>query len=99
MIADRQVGSVLSVNVGLPQDLAWQGRTVRTAVWKRPVEGPASSTIQRRTPDGTAYRIVKVPHEPADLERRLRELGWDITVTPTAGPFFWGAGNRAEGLC
>jgi hypothetical protein len=30
------------------------------------------------------------------LERRLRELGWDITVTPMAGPFFWGAGNRAR---
>jgi SAM-dependent methyltransferase len=63
------------------------------------IEGPASSTIQRRTPDGTAYRIVKVPHEPADLERRLRELGWEITVTPTAGPFFWGAGNRAGLSC
>ena len=59
------------------------------------IEGPASSTIRRRTPDGTAYRIVKVPHEPAGLERQLRELGWDITVTPTAGPFFWGAGSRA----
>jgi hypothetical protein len=35
--------------------------------------------------------------EPADLERRLRTLGWDITVTPTAGPFFWGAGTRAPG--
>jgi SAM-dependent methyltransferase len=61
------------------------------------IEGPASSTIQRRTPDGTAYRIVKVPHDPAELERRLRALGWDITVTPTAGPFFWGAGSRAPG--
>jgi len=59
------------------------------------IEGPASSAIQRRAPDGTAYRIVKVPHEPAELERQLRSLGWDITVTPTAGPFFWGAGNRA----
>ncbi|MFF7987538.1 class I SAM-dependent methyltransferase [Streptomyces sp. NPDC007901] len=58
------------------------------------VEGPASSTIQRRTPDGTAYRIVKVPYEPTELERQLRQLGWDITVTSTAGPFFWGAGNR-----
>jgi SAM-dependent methyltransferase len=58
------------------------------------IEGPTSSTIQRRTPAGTPYRIVKVPHKPADLERQLRELGWDITVTPTAGPFFWGAGNR-----
>ncbi|MFI0720857.1 class I SAM-dependent methyltransferase [Streptomyces sp. NPDC021224] len=59
------------------------------------VEGPASSTVERRTPDGTAYRIVKFPHEPAELEARLRGLGWDITVTPTAGPFFWGAGHRA----
>jgi SAM-dependent methyltransferase len=62
------------------------------------IEGPASSTIQRRTPDGAAFRIVKVPYEPADLERRLRGLGWDITVTPTAGPLFWGAGKRAGAL-
>jgi ferredoxin-NADP reductase/MOSC domain-containing protein YiiM/ferredoxin len=30
---------VVSVNVGLPQDVAWQGRTVRTAIWKTPVTG------------------------------------------------------------
>jgi MOSC domain-containing protein YiiM len=30
---------VVSVNVGLPQGVAWQGRTVRTAVWKTPVTG------------------------------------------------------------
>ena len=28
---------LLSVNVGLPQDIAWRGRTVHTAVWKRAV--------------------------------------------------------------
>src|SRR5690242_17136528 len=37
---DSRAGSLLSVNVGLPQDVAWHGRTVRTAVWKRPVDGP-----------------------------------------------------------
>jgi SAM-dependent methyltransferase len=74
------------------------------------VEGPSSSTIRRRIPDrtrqqisdglhrqghaGTAYRLVKVPHRPADLETQLRQLGWDITVTATAGPFYWGAGRR-----
>jgi trans-aconitate methyltransferase len=57
------------------------------------IEGPASSTIQRRTPDGTAYRIVKLAYEPADLQRRLRGLGWDITVTTAAGPVYWGAGR------
>jgi len=38
--ADRRAGSLLSVNVGLPQDVPWHGRTVHTAVWKRPAGGP-----------------------------------------------------------
>jgi SAM-dependent methyltransferase len=58
------------------------------------VEGPSSSTICRRLDDGTFYRIVKVPHQPPDLEQRLRRLGWNIKVTSTAGPFYWGAGTR-----
>jgi ferredoxin-NADP reductase/MOSC domain-containing protein YiiM/ferredoxin len=33
------MGTIVSVNVGLPQDVAWQGRIVRTAVWKTPVTG------------------------------------------------------------
>ena len=30
---------VLSVNVGLPRDVAWQGKTVHTGIWKEPVQG------------------------------------------------------------
>jgi MOSC domain-containing protein YiiM len=30
---------LLSVNVGLPRDIAWQAKTVHTAVWKAPVQG------------------------------------------------------------
>ena len=30
---------LLSVNVGLPRDIAWEGRTVHTGVWKQPVDG------------------------------------------------------------
>ena len=30
---------LLSVNVGLPRDIAWRGRTVHTAIWKQPVAG------------------------------------------------------------
>ena len=30
---------LLSVNVGLPRDVPWQGKTVRTGIWKTPVEG------------------------------------------------------------
>ena len=28
---------LLSVNVGLPRDVQWQGRTVHTGIWKEPV--------------------------------------------------------------
>jgi ferredoxin-NADP reductase/MOSC domain-containing protein YiiM/ferredoxin len=34
------VGTLLSVNVGLPKDVSWQGRTVFTGVFKDPVPGP-----------------------------------------------------------
>ena len=33
------MSSLISVNVGLPRDVEWRGKTVRTAVWKRPVQG------------------------------------------------------------
>src|SRR5207247_10367031 len=36
----QPVGTLLSVNVGLPKDVAWQGRTVFTGVFKDPVTGP-----------------------------------------------------------
>ena len=31
--------SLVSVSIGLPRDVAWQGKIVHTAVWKRPVAG------------------------------------------------------------
>ena len=30
---------LLSVNVGLPRDIEWKGRTVHTGIWKEPVIG------------------------------------------------------------
>ncbi|MDX6565483.1 MAG: hypothetical protein QOE10_1145, partial [Gaiellales bacterium] len=34
------VGVLLSVNVGLPKDVSWHGKTVFTGVFKSPVTGP-----------------------------------------------------------
>jgi ferredoxin-NADP reductase/MOSC domain-containing protein YiiM/ferredoxin len=31
---------LLSVNVGGPREIEWEGKTVRTAIWKEPVTGP-----------------------------------------------------------
>ena len=60
------------------------------------IEGPESATIERRLEDGTRFRVVKVPHTVADLQRRLRELGWRAEVHETAGPFYWGAATLTE---
>jgi ferredoxin-NADP reductase/MOSC domain-containing protein YiiM len=42
--------TLLSVNVGLPKDVPWQGKTVCTGVWKYPVIGPAM--VRRLNIDG-----------------------------------------------
>ncbi|MEU8815099.1 MOSC and FAD-binding oxidoreductase domain-containing protein [Actinoplanes sp. NPDC048796] len=39
-----------SVNVGLPKDVVWRGRTVHTGVWKSPVDGAAM--VRRLNIDG-----------------------------------------------
>lgn len=31
---------LVSVNVGLPREVDWRGKSVRTSIWKTPVEGP-----------------------------------------------------------
>jgi MOSC domain-containing protein YiiM/ferredoxin-NADP reductase len=34
-----EMARLLSVNVGLPRDIEWKGRTVHTGIWKEPVMG------------------------------------------------------------
>jgi ferredoxin-NADP reductase/MOSC domain-containing protein YiiM/ferredoxin len=41
---------LLSVNVGLPRDIEWKGRTVRTGIWKNPVAGHCR--VRRLNVDG-----------------------------------------------
>jgi ferredoxin-NADP reductase/MOSC domain-containing protein YiiM/ferredoxin len=44
------VGTLVSVNVGMPRDVPWQGRTVFTGVFKDPVTGPRR--VRRLNVDG-----------------------------------------------
>ena len=46
-----------------------------------------SGTVRRRLNDGREFQIVKMFYEPANLELRLRELGW-IGCVRTFGKFF-----------
>jgi ferredoxin-NADP reductase/MOSC domain-containing protein YiiM len=44
------VGRLVSVNVGMPKNVAWRGKTVYTGIWKTPVEGPV--IVRRINLDG-----------------------------------------------
>jgi ferredoxin-NADP reductase/MOSC domain-containing protein YiiM/ferredoxin len=48
---------LLSVNAGLPRDVAWQGRTVHTGIWKQPVHGPVM--VRRLNIDGDGQGDTK----------------------------------------
>ena len=91
---------VLSVNVGLPTDVPWRGQTVRTAIWKRPVDGRCR--VRRLNLDGDAqgdlqahggeHRAVFV-YQVESYHYWERELG--------RGPFpygYWGENLTIEGL-
>jgi ferredoxin-NADP reductase/MOSC domain-containing protein YiiM/ferredoxin len=49
---DRRQPSVISVNVGLPKDVSWQGKTVHTGAWKHPVDGPVMARRLNLDGDG-----------------------------------------------
>ena len=44
---------------------------------------PQGHTTIRRLDDGREFRIVKVFCDPAALEARLAELGWNVSVHTT----------------
>jgi ferredoxin-NADP reductase/MOSC domain-containing protein YiiM len=91
---------VLSVNVGLPKDVPWRGETVRTAIWKLPVEGhcrvrrlnlagDAQGDLQAH---GGEHRAVFV-YQVEAYHYWAQELG--------RGPFpygYWGENLTIEGL-
>lgn len=45
---------LLSVNTALPQDVLWQGKLVRTSIFKQPVAGPVAVLAEHLAGDGQA---------------------------------------------
>jgi ferredoxin-NADP reductase/MOSC domain-containing protein YiiM len=78
---------LLSVNVGLPRDVSWRGRTVRTAIFKSPVGGRRHVSRLNVQGDGQAdlvghggeHRAVYV-YDRSSYEHWSRFLGRDDLV-------------------
>jgi ferredoxin-NADP reductase/MOSC domain-containing protein YiiM len=103
---DKRAGTLVSVNVGLPRDVAWRGQTVHTGVWKHPVEG--RRRVRRGNIDGDGQgdlaghggeqRAVLVYQ--LDSYRHWRdELGRDDLSPGVFGENFTVDGLRDDQVC
>lgn len=80
---------LVSVNVGLPQNVAWSGRTVFTAIWKTPVDGPRMARKLNLEGDGQGdlqghggpnravyvYQLASYGHWESELHRSDFTMG------------------------
>ena len=79
---------LVSVNVGLPREVAWQGRVVRTSIWKDPVEalvrvsslnleGDQQSDLSvHGGPEKAVYAYPREHYEYWRRELPGTDLGW-----------------------
>jgi ferredoxin-NADP reductase/MOSC domain-containing protein YiiM/ferredoxin len=100
------VGTLLSVNVGLPKDVAWQGRTVFTGVYKDPVDGPRRVRTLNVDGDGQGDRAGHGGEQRAVFAYQIesyrywqRELGRSDFVYGQFGENFTVAGLGDDEVC
>ena len=80
---------LISVNVGLPRDVTWEGRSVTTGIFKTPVDGPVA--LHRHNLDGDRQADLSVHGGPTKA----------VYVYPTQHYDYWrrelGDGDLAWG--
>ena len=65
----------------------------RHFLWRVDWLDEPAGVVRRPLIDGTVHRAVKVLWSADDLAARLKDLGWDASVTDE-GPFYWGTASR-----
>src|SRR4051794_15590758 len=99
-------GRLLSVNVGMPQDVTWRGRTVFTGVFKTTVEGPRRARTLNLDGDGQGdlgghggvNRAVFV-YQMESYRHWEQELGRDDFVYGQFGENFTVSGLADDEVC
>jgi len=64
-------------------------------LWEEDWLDREAGLVERRLLDGSRHRAVKVLWRPAELEERLRSLGWQASVS-ASGPFYLGIATRSS---
>jgi ferredoxin-NADP reductase/MOSC domain-containing protein YiiM/ferredoxin len=102
----RPAGTLLSVNVGMPKDVPWQGKTVFTGVFKDPVIGPRRARKLNVDGDGQGDRAGHGGEQRAVFVYQLdsyryweRELGRNDFVYGQFGENFTVDGLADDEVC
>jgi hypothetical protein len=77
----RTMPRLLSVNVGLPRDVAWQRKTVHTGIWKTPVQGRRMMRRLNIDGDGQGDLAGHGGEHRAVTARHVRETSWLSILT------------------
>ncbi len=103
---EHSVGTLLSVNVGMPKDVPWQGKTVFTGVFKDPVTGPCRVRQLNADGDGQGDRAGHGGEQRAVFVYQIdsyryweRELGRDDFVHGQFGENFTIDGLNDDEVC
>jgi MOSC domain-containing protein YiiM len=90
---------IVSVNVGRPQLVEWHGRTVKTAIFKEPVDGPVLASDVNLSGDDQADRRVhggpdKSVYAYADGDYEW----WESQLGKRLGPGTFGENLTTDGI-
>ena len=94
------LGQVVSVNVGRARTVEWHGRSVTTAIWKAPVDGPVSVGDEQLAGDEQADLRVHGGVDKAVYAYSVENYGWWAGSMPDTafGPGLFGENLTTEGV-
>ena len=100
------MAQLISVNVGLPSEVQWRGKTVRTGIWKQPVSGRVAVKRLNIAGDGQGdlgghggeQRAVLV-YQTASYRYWEKELGWQPLAAGQFGENFTVDGLADDEVC
>ncbi len=92
-------GTLVSVNVGRPRQLAWRGRTICSGIWKQPVSGPVAVRGTNLLGDEQADLRAHGGPDKAIYAYSTEDYGWwSIQLGRMLGPASFGENLTTTGL-
>jgi MOSC domain-containing protein YiiM len=90
---------IVSVNVGRPRLVEWHGRSVKTAIFKEPVEGPVlASDVNLSGDDQADRRVHGGPDKSVYAYAAADYAWWESQLGKPLGPGTFGENLTTDGI-